>query len=135
MARSHSSNGEGFTLIEVSLSFGILLPAILLLATFLTQWETRISNAAFSAEFPFLISAIENHLRESTAMDLPRQISVCYGRNGNGENSQKKAEVFLTQIPHMPIVHCDVCGPKGQLSFICLMRPKLQLVDMKIYSE
>ncbi|MDR0727539.1 MAG: prepilin-type N-terminal cleavage/methylation domain-containing protein [Puniceicoccales bacterium] len=122
MARLRSSKNKGFTLIEVSVSLAILLPAILLLTAFLTQWENRISRASFSTEFPFLICAIENYLRESVAADLPPKISIRHGHDGKIEvfpANVGPVDISITPLADLSAVQCDTSWHKRQFSFIC----------------
>jgi hypothetical protein len=107
---------------EVCAALAILLPAILLLATFLTHWESRISQAALSAEFPFFVSAIENYLRESPAANLPSQVSARQARDGKIDILPAgigPVDIGLAPLAGMPVVQCHVSGPAGQLNFIC----------------
>jgi hypothetical protein len=103
-------------------SLAILLPAVLLLATFLTQWENRISRASFFAELPFFTNAIENCLRKSTTADLPPRVSPRWGRDGEIEilpADVGSVGISFTQLADLPAVQCDISGPRGQINFIC----------------
>jgi hypothetical protein len=107
---------------EVCAALTILLPAILLLMAFLTQWESRISWASLSAELPLLINAIENHLRKLPAGDLPLKISVRQGRDGEIEilpAAVGATDISLVPLTDMPAVQCHILGPQGQFSFLC----------------
>jgi uncharacterized membrane protein len=115
----------GFTLLEVSVSLAILLPAILLLVTFLTKWENRISRTAFSAELPFIICAAENYLCEFASSDLSAPISMRLGHDGEVEIMSANAgsvNISFAPLGNLPIAQCNISGRNEQLSIICPCR-------------
>jgi prepilin-type N-terminal cleavage/methylation domain-containing protein len=116
------ASSRGFTLIEVSAALAILLPALLLLSAFLVRWESRLSQASFSLSFPFLVSAIEKFLQDQPDVQLPVEITMGRGVDGDFKvlpKPQGDVHITLSQFDSFPVVQCDARGNFGRYSFIC----------------